>query len=54
LCGSKQKGARQPHSLERLTDDAWFESADVGGNIRQFRHSYQNAVSTSIFATSLI
>jgi hypothetical protein len=34
LRGSKQKRARQPHSIERLRDDAWFERCDVGGDIR--------------------
>ena len=52
LHGSKQKGARQPHSLERLANDAWFECADVGGDVRQFRHDYQLARRTRVFATS--
>jgi hypothetical protein len=43
LCGSQQKSARQPHALERLSDDAWFKSANVGSDIRQFRHAYQLA-----------
>jgi hypothetical protein len=41
--GSKQKGTRQSHSLNRLSDDARFECSDVGGDIRQFRHAYQLA-----------
>jgi len=27
--------------LQRLGDNAWFESSDIGGNIRQFRHRFQ-------------
>ena len=39
LHGAKQKRARQPHSLDRLPDDAWFKRGDVGGDVRQFRHA---------------
>ena len=41
--GAQQKRAREPHALERLADDARFERADVGGDIRQFWHAYQLA-----------
>src|SRR5713101_4596486 len=52
LRGSKQKGARQPHSIDRLCDDARFECKDVGGDIRQFRHADQLAGRACAFATS--
>jgi RNA polymerase sigma-70 factor (ECF subfamily) len=42
LYGSKQKSARESNSLDRLADDAWFEGADVGGDIRQFWHAYMS------------
>jgi hypothetical protein len=41
--GSKQKGACQAHSLDRLRDDARFECADLGGNIGELRHASQLA-----------
>jgi hypothetical protein len=53
LCGSKQKRARKPHSIDRLRDDAWFERGDVRGDIRHFRHAYQLAGCAGAFATSL-
>src|ERR1700676_257740 len=43
LYGSKQEGASESHSLERLCDDAWFEGTHIGDDIRQFRHAYQLA-----------
>jgi hypothetical protein len=39
LNGSEQKGARQPHSDNWLTDNARFKHADVSGDIGQFRHA---------------
>jgi len=53
LYGSKQKRARQSHSVDRLPHNAWFECADIGGDIRQLRHAYQLARRTRVFATSL-
>jgi hypothetical protein len=53
LRGPQQEGARQSHSLDGLSDDSWFECADVGGDIRKFRHAYQLAGCTRVFATSL-
>jgi hypothetical protein len=50
LCGSKQKRARQAHSLDGLRDDAFLECTDIGGDIRQFRHAYQHAGRTRVFA----
>jgi hypothetical protein len=38
--------------LERLADNARFECADVGGNIRQFWHWYQLARWKHCLATS--
>jgi hypothetical protein len=34
----KQKRAREPHMLKRLTDDSRFERADVCCDIWQLRH----------------
>jgi hypothetical protein len=34
LCGSKQKGACQSHFLQRLSNDSFSESADIGFDIR--------------------
>jgi hypothetical protein len=34
--GAQEKGARQPYPLNWLTDDAWFQRSDVGGDIGQF------------------
>jgi hypothetical protein len=31
---SQQKRARHPHMLEWLADNAWFEGADIRGDIR--------------------
>jgi hypothetical protein len=31
--GSQEKGACQPYPLEWLTDNAWLECVDIGGNI---------------------
>ena len=28
----------QAYPFERLTDDTWFERADVRSNVREFRH----------------
>ena len=47
---SQQKSARESHALERLADDARFESADVRGNVGQFRHDYQIAGGGGPFA----
>jgi hypothetical protein len=38
LHGSNQKSARQSNVLDRLSHDAGFKCADVGGDIRQFGH----------------
>jgi hypothetical protein len=38
LHSAKQKRARNSYPLERLTDDARLECADVSGDIREFRH----------------
>ncbi len=50
---AKQKCAGQPHSLDRLPDDARFERADVSGDIRKLRHAYQLARRSLVFATFL-
>ena len=39
LCGSKQEGACQSHLFDPAPQDAGFESGDVSGNVRQFRHT---------------
>ena len=51
--GAQQKRARESHALDRLAQDARFERADVGGDVRQFWHAYQLAGWTRGFATSL-
>jgi hypothetical protein len=33
LRSAKQKCARQAHVVEWLTDNTWFQRADIGGNI---------------------
>lgn len=38
LNGAKQKRARNSYPMERLTDDARLECADVSGDIRELRH----------------
>jgi hypothetical protein len=43
LRGSEKKRIVEPYVLQGLTDDARFQSAEIGGNIRQFWHGYQIA-----------
>src|SRR5579863_5304460 len=49
----QQKRTGQPYLLQWLTDDARFECADIGDNIRQLRHGYQLARRGHSFATGL-
>ena len=42
LNGSQQKWSGDAHVLERLSRDAYFKCADVGGDIRKFRHASFN------------
>src|SRR5437867_1167147 len=48
---SQEKSARQPDSLQRLADDAGFESADIGSNVWQLWHRHHLACRTCAFAT---
>jgi hypothetical protein len=43
LRGSEKKRAVEPYVLQRLADYTRFESAEIGGDIRQFWHGYQIA-----------
>src|SRR5882762_7717592 len=43
LRGSKQKKTGQAHTLDSLREDAWLECGDVGGDVREFRHTYELA-----------
>ncbi len=38
LDSSKQKWTGEPDTLEGLAKDPRFESEDVGGDVREFRH----------------
>ena len=38
LRGTKQKRTGQSHALNGLRDDARFQCAEVGGDVRQFGH----------------
>src|SRR5882762_2177304 len=43
LRGSKQKKTGQAHTLDWLREDARLKCADVGGDVREFRHAYELA-----------
>src|SRR5579883_487877 len=49
---AQQKGARNPNMLQRLSDNARLQRADIGSNVRQLRHEYQLALLASDSATS--
>jgi hypothetical protein len=53
LRSSEQKRARHPHVLKRLADNARFQGAYIGGDVRQFRHAYKLACYLAVFATSI-
>jgi hypothetical protein len=58
---AQQKDAGEPHLLERLAKDARLKCADVRGNVRQLRHSFQSAawlgdcaMEFFVFGTSIV
>jgi hypothetical protein len=53
LHSSQQKSITQPHPLKPPPNNPWFKGRDVSRNIRQLRHSCQNAAPTTAFATRL-
>src|SRR5579884_3219277 len=48
-CSQKER-AGEAHSLERLTDGARLERADVGEDVRELRHALQSQIADSLSA----
>jgi hypothetical protein len=53
LRGSKEKRAAQAHTLDWLPNDSRFKCSDVGDDVRKFRHAYELAGCSGVFATLL-
>jgi hypothetical protein len=47
--GAQQKHARQPHPLQRLTENARFDRRDVSGNVRQLWHCLPECILSAHF-----
>ncbi len=53
LGGSKEKGAGDSNALDWLTNDAWFECGEVGGDVGEFGHVVQIAGGVCVFASGV-
>jgi inhibitor of KinA len=54
LGSSKEKRAGDSNALDRLTEDAWFECSEVGGDVGEFGHVVQIAGRTCAFARGVL